>query len=101
VADNGIRGRTLRGDDPQRLELSDGSRLMLDASTARETVNWRRLGRRRSNVTVSEASALAGDEFGNYVKVRTRAEAAWLRAMSDWYREQADRLQREMAEAGA
>jgi hypothetical protein len=42
---------------------------------------------------------LAGDEFDHYVRVRTRAEAEWLRAVSDWYRDQADRLQRELQDA--
>jgi len=101
MAGNGIRGRSLRGDDPQRLELNDGSRLMLDGAADQERVQWRRIGRRRSNVTVSEAVDLAGNEFGDYVAIRTRAEAAWLRAVSDWYREQADRLQRELAETRA
>ena len=96
-----IRGRELLGSDPQRLELSDGTRLMLDSSGDQERVRWRRLGRRRSSVSVAEAVDLAGAEFGDYVAIRTRAEAAWLRAVADWYGDQADRLQRELAEAGA
>ena len=28
-----VRGMTLHGDEPKRLELSDGSRLMLDAAS--------------------------------------------------------------------
>jgi hypothetical protein len=101
MAENRIRGRELLGGDPQRLELSDGSRLMLDSSVDQDRVQWRRLGRRRSSVSVSEAVDLAGSEFGDYVAIRTRAEAAWLRAVADWYRDQADRLQRELAETGA
>ena len=101
MSENRIRGRTLREDGPSRLELSDGTRLMLDASAEQPTIHWRRLGRRRSNVSVSEATSLAGDEFAHYVEVRTRAEAEWLRAVSDWYREQADRLQSELAAATA
>lgn len=84
-----------------RLELNDGTRLMLDATVDQERVEWRRLGRRRTRVSVSEARQLAGDEFADYVTVRTRAEAEWLRAVSDWYREQADRLQRELRDAKA
>ena len=101
MSENRIRGRTLREDAPSRLELSDGTRLMLDGAAEQPTIQWRRLGRRRSNVSVSEAASLAGEEFASYVKVRTRAEAEWLRAVSDWYREQADGLQRELAAAKA
>jgi hypothetical protein len=72
---------------------------MLDGTADQGTVQWRRLGRRRTNVSVSEAASLAGEEYAPYVAVRTRAEAEWLRAVSDWYREQADRLQRELADA--
>ena len=99
MSDSRIRGTGLRGDAPSRLELSDGSRLMLDGTADQERVEWRRLGRRRTRVSVSEAARLAGDEFAEYVTVRTRAETEWLRAVSDWYREQADRLQRELVEA--
>src|SRR5436190_7372582 len=101
MSDGKIRGSSLRGDAPSRLELNDGSRLMLDGTVDQNQVKWRRLGRRRTAVSVSEARELAGEEFGDYVAVRTRAEAEWLRAVSDWYREQADRLQRELVDARA
>ena len=101
MSDGRIRGTSLRGDAPSRLELSDGSRLMLDGTVDQNEVEWRRLGRQRTAVSVSEAEELAGEEFGDYVAVRTRAEAEWLRAVSDWYREQADRLQRQLADARA
>jgi hypothetical protein len=101
MSDGLIRGTSLRGEAPRRLELSDGTRLMLDGTVDQGQVKWRRLGRRRTRVSVSEARRLAGDEFAEYVTVRTRAEAEWLRAVSDWYREQADRLQRELREARA
>jgi hypothetical protein len=96
-----ICGRSLKGDSPMRLELNDGTRLMLDATVDSEHVEWRRLGRRRTAISVSEATRLAGDEFADYVAIRTRAEAEWLRAVSDWYRDEADRLQRELASAEA
>ena len=92
MAEQRVRGTTLRGEDPKRLQLSDGSRLMLDATVEQGRVEWRRLGRRRRNISVSEATRLAGEEFAPYIAVRTRAEAEWLRAMSDWYRDQADAL---------
>jgi hypothetical protein len=94
-----VRGITLRGDEPKRLELSDGTRLLLDGAGEQDRIEWRRLGRRRSNVSVAEATDLAGEEFADYVSVRTRAEVEWLRAMADWYRDQAARLQAQLAEA--
>ena len=101
MADEQVRGTTLRGDEPKRLELSDGSRLLLDGSADQDRVEWKRLGRRRSRLSVAEARRLAGDEYAGYVATRTRAEAEWLRAVADWYREQADRLQRELADTPA
>jgi hypothetical protein len=103
MADEQVRGTTLRGDEPKRLELSDGSRLLLDGSANQDRIEWRRLGGRHANVShqsisVAEARRLAGDDYVGYVATRTRAEAEWLRAVSDWYREQADRLQHELAE---
>ena len=100
MADSEVRGTTLRGDEPKRLELSDGSRLSLDGeSPDGRPVAWRRVGRDRGVVSVPEAKRLAGKEFEGFVAVRTRAEVEWLRAMSDWYREQAARLQAQLGEA--
>jgi hypothetical protein len=106
MADDRVRGTALRGDEPKRLELSDGSRLLLDGSAHHDRVEWRRIGARdasipHDSVSVREARHLAGEEYTGYVETRTRAEAAWLRAMADWYLEQADRLQYELAESGA
>jgi hypothetical protein len=50
---------------------------------------------------VSDAIDIAGDEYAGYVAVRTRAEVEWLRAVADWYRQQADRLQGQLADAQA
>jgi hypothetical protein len=96
-----VRGTTLRGDEPKRLELSDGSRLMLDAASEEDRKVWRRLGRGHTSVTVSEAVDLAGGEFADYVQVRTRAEVEWLRAVADWYRQRADRLQGQLVDTRA
>jgi hypothetical protein len=93
-----VRGTTLRGDEPKRLELSDGSRLVLDAASDNERKVWRRLGRGHTSVSVAEARNLAGDEFAGYVEVRTRAEAEWLRAVSDWYRLRAERLEEQLGD---
>lgn len=101
MADQGVRGRTLHGDEPKRLELSDGSRLMLDAASDEEYKVWRRLGRGHTSVSVAEARDLAGDEFGDFVEVRTRSEVEWLRAVADWYRERADRLEGQLGASRA
>ena len=99
MASERVRGICLRGDEPKRLQLSDGSRLLLDGSVARGPVEWRRLGRRRLNLSVSEAKRLAGSEYQRYVETRTRAEIEWLNAVADWYRDQAELLQSELAES--
>jgi len=101
MADQRVRGRSLLGEEPKRLELSDGSRLMLDATSEKDRTQWRRLGGRHSDLSVSEAVDLAGADYAAYVEVRTRSEVEWLRAVADWYRQQADRLQGELAESRA
>ncbi len=51
-------------------------------------------------LSVGEALDLAGDEFADYVTVRTRAEAGWLRAVADWCGGEAERLERELSGNG-
>lgn len=102
MADERISGVGVQGDEPKRLGLSDGSKLLLDSASGRSgRVRWRRLGWRRDDgsneVTVAEARTLAGDAFDEYVRVRTRAEAEWMSAVADWYAEQAAGLRRELA----
>ena len=96
-----VQGLALRGDEPKRLELSDGSRLMLDGSSEAERTAWRRLGRGHRCVSVAEALKLAGEDFAPYVAVRTRAEVEWMRAVADGYRQRADRLEAELGELRA
>jgi len=94
----GARGAWLRGEAPQELVLSDGTRLWLEPAE-QGRVEWRRRdeleGRARRRST-GEASELAGD-FAGYVTVRTRSEAAWLRVIADWCTTEAGRLERELA----
>ncbi len=93
-----VRGVGLHGEEPKRLSLSDGSRLVLDSESSRRGrgVRWKRIGWRRrdgsNEVSVDEARQLAGSRFDDYVTTRTKAEAEWMRAVADWYREQADGL---------
>jgi hypothetical protein len=101
MADDRVRGTGLHGDQPRRLGLSDGSRLLLDCDSADGPhVTWRRVGRRGwKRLSVPQARALAGDRYEEYVTRRTRAEAEWMRAVADWYVEEADRLEGQLEEA--
>jgi hypothetical protein len=93
-----VNGVGLHGDEPKRLCLSDGSRLVLDPESRSRSGNvvWKRVGWRRrdgsNDVSVREAQDLAGDGFECYVTTRTKAEAAWMHSVADWYHEQANRL---------
>jgi hypothetical protein len=98
-----VTGIGLHGEEPKRLSLSDGSRLLLDAGSCSDgTVVWKRVGWRRNGsneISVAEATGLAGDRFRDYVRVRTRAEAEWMEAVSEWYAQQAARLRQELVAA--
>jgi hypothetical protein len=98
-----LRGVWTRGDDPQELVLSDGSRLSLEAETpGRGGPAWRRTDGRdetAGRVSVPEAFELAGEPYADYVAVRTRSEAEWLRTLAEWCRTEAGRLERGLAAA--
>ena len=101
VGRDDARGAWLRGDAPQELVLSDGTRLRLEPAEEGR-VEWRHrdeLRGRATRVSTGEASELAGN-FAGYVAVRTRAEAAWLRSVADWCGTEANRLERELATLG-
>ena len=91
------RGVWTRGEGPQELVLSDGSRLRL-SDPERGQVRWRLTdggdgGERQ--VTYAEAVELAGAGYSDSGRVRTRAEAGWLRAVADWCGTEARHLERE------
>ena len=97
-----VQGVWLRGQTPKELVLSDGSRLRLQAAEEGQ-VGWRRVDELRdrdAEVTVTDATRLAGN-FAGYVDVRTRAEAQWLRAVSDWCDGEASRLEGELSASRA
>jgi hypothetical protein len=108
--DRQIRGTHVRGEEPKELVLNDGSELALENDPLdaepdwTEKVDWMRIeptddgtpGEHAKELSVDEAMDLAGDEFAGYVAVRTRAEVEWLRLISEWYGEQADRLARDL-----
>jgi hypothetical protein len=94
----GVRGAWVRGEAPQELVLTDGSRLRLEPADEGRA-RWRRADEVAGEVEVistGDAAELAGDHSG-YVRIRTRAEAEWLRAVSDWCRAEAGRLESELA----
>ena len=100
MGENGIRpcGARLEGDCPQELVLSDGSRLALKSATEDHGARWnRRVDDSSELVPVEQARDLAGPEFGDYVGVRMRSEAEWLRALSHWACAAAERLDEEAA----
>lgn len=100
MGESGIRpcGARLDGQGPQDLVLSDGSRLVLESATEDHGSRWsRRIAGRSKRVPATQARDLAGPEFGEYVEVRMRSEAEWLRALSQWARAEAARLDEEAA----
>ena len=102
VDHDGPRGVWVRGEEPKELVLSDGSRLRLESAEA-GPVQWRRedvsTGRSEA-LSTGDATALAGD-YSRYVAVRTRSEVEWLRAVSDWCRAEAGRLDHELSRSRA
>jgi len=96
MADNHdqVRGVKVGGREPKALLLTDGTRLALESDGAPGGVaSWTRVGDEEGQpLSVTDAMALAGDEYAEYVQVRTRAEAAWLELISEWYQLAAERL---------
>ena len=102
MAADGITGVEIDGAEPKELVLSDGSRLCLETEALdRGRVEWRRCadGAAGDPVSLPDAIELAGDDYSEYVAVRTRAEVEWMRAVAEWYREQADALSGELRAA--
>ena len=96
-SDSQVQGVWIRGEHPKELVLSDGSRLALESEAGR--VEWHRRDELRGcedRVTFGDALAMAGT-FRPYVEVRTRAEAQWLRTISQWCESEAGRLEGELS----
>lgn len=95
------QGRRLRGRAPKTLELGDGAKLALDHEAAEAgRADWTLLrdgDEGPTGVSVAEAIEMAGADHADYVRTRTRAEVAWLQVVSEWFSEQAERLDRELA----
>jgi hypothetical protein len=98
---DGIRGVQVGGNEPKALLLSDGTRLALeDQGATGGTSSWTRVGGddAQDRISVPDALALAGEEYAGYVRIRTRAEAAWLELISEWYAVEAARLRGDLDE---
>jgi hypothetical protein len=97
------QGRRLRGRAPKALDLGDGAMLALDHEGPEAgRADWHLLRDGEEDptgVSVSKAIEIAGDDHAEYVRTRTRAEIAWLRVVSEWFNEQAERLDHELAAA--
>jgi len=99
------QGVQVGGRDPKALLLSDGTRLALeDEAGPGGRSDWTLVGddgHDGPGVSVAEAVKIAGEEHADYVRVRTRAEVAWLQVVAEWFDEQAQRLDRELAASRA
>jgi hypothetical protein len=100
MSEAGIRpcGTRLDGEGPQDLVLSDGSRLVLKSGETEGHAHWCRRGNGDTEeLPILKARELAGPEFCEYVEVRMRSEAEWLRALAQWAGAEAERIDAEAA----
>jgi hypothetical protein len=98
----GVQGVQVGGREPKALLLSDGSRLALEEDGPGGRADWMLLvdgaaGDR--DLTVAEAIGIAGVKHADYVRIRTRSEIAWLRLVSEWFEQEARRLDNDLTAA--
>jgi hypothetical protein len=101
---NGIQGVQVGGREPKALLLSDGSRLALEDEGPGGRADWTLLGDDGATdreLSVADAMRIAGDGHADYVRIRTRSEVAWLRLVSEWFDQEARRLDGELASAAS
>ena len=99
---NGIQGVQVGGREPKALLLTDGSRLALEDDGPGGRADWTLLGDDGAadrELSVADAMRIAGDRHEDYVRIRTRSEVAWLRLVSEWFEQEARRLDRDLATA--
>jgi hypothetical protein len=89
--------------DADGVQLDDGTTLTFEEKAQNESLTeWVLTGSQApeaGTVSVAQAMSIAGDEYADYVSVRTRSEVAWLRLVSEWFAEQAERLDGELRAA--
>jgi hypothetical protein len=99
-----VHGIQVGGREPKALLMNDGTRLSLEEDIGPGGhADWTLVGDEGTGtegISVGDALQVAGDEYADYVRIRTRAEIAWLRLVSEWFDEEAKRLDRELTEAG-
>lgn len=92
-------GMKVGGREPKALLLTDGSRLALEDEGPGGRADWTLHGDEERDLSVAEAIRVAGERHADYVRIRTRSEIAWLRLVSEWFDEEARRLDAELREA--
>jgi hypothetical protein len=98
----GVQGVTVGGREPQALLLSDGMRLALEDEGPGGRADWVLVGDDPASgreLTVADALRIAGERHADYVRIRTRAEVAWLQLVSEWFDQEARRLDAELSSA--
>ena len=99
---NGVQGVQVGGREPKALLMSDGSRLALEDEGPGGRADWMLLGDDAVDdreLSVADAIRVAGDQHADYVRIRTRSEVAWLRLVSEWFEQEARRLDGELTAA--
>ena len=94
-------GVQVGGREPKALLLSDGSRLALEDEGPGGRADWTVVGDGdgERDVSIADAIQIAGEQHADYVRIRTRSEIAWLRLVSEWFEEEARRLDSELRDA--
>ena len=99
---SGVEGVQVGGREPKALLLSDGTRLALEDEGPGGRADWMLLGEDGAgdrDLSVADAIRIAGDRHADYVRIRTRSEIAWLHLVSEWFEEEARRLDSDLTEA--
>ncbi|HEY3191665.1 MAG TPA: hypothetical protein VGJ61_02695 [Solirubrobacterales bacterium] len=99
---NGVQGLQVGGREPKALLLNDGTRLALEDEGPGGRADWMLLGDEGAEdreLSVEDAIRIAGDRHADYVRIRTRSEIAWLRLVSEWFEQEARRLDTELSAA--
>ena len=99
-----VQGIQVGGREPKALLMNDGTRLSLEEDIGPGgRADWTIVGDEGAGaegISVGDALQVAGDEYADYVRIRTRAEIAWLRLVSEWFDDEAKRLDRDLTAAG-
>jgi hypothetical protein len=99
---SGVQGVQVGGREPKALLLSDGTRLALEDEGPGGRADWMLLGEDGAgdrDLSVADAIQIAGDRHADYVRIRTRSEIAWLHLVSEWFEQEARRLDSDLTEA--